>query len=129
MLDEAPSYPASRVRDLSQYVLQVGHEAIVIESVKRAGLQSDTFDVQQSCIDSSEDVLESLSNLIYTCHIHLEGREEETEKHATAENGGISREQRLEALEKVIQVAFRPSCSIDTFDHLAQLVHLELDVL
>ena len=64
MLDEAPSYPSSRVRDLSQHVLKIDHEAIVIESVKRASLQSDTFDVQQSCIDSSEDVLESLSNLV-----------------------------------------------------------------
>lgn len=97
--------------------------------MQRALIQSDALDVEQSLVDGCQDVLQAFGDLVQPGHIHFVGGEEETEEHACAEDGRVSREERLEAAHEVLQVAHGPRGSVYPLDHLTELIHLEFDVL
>ena len=87
------------------------------------------LDIENGIIHRCRHMLETFGDLVKPGDFNLIRRKGEAEEHAAAKDGGITREDTLEAAGKAIEFFFRPASGIHLVYELRQLVHLELDVL
>ena len=84
LLNQAAGNISDCVGDLSQNVLEVDYEAARVEREGWVRVKRDAADVENSSVDSSSHVLESLGDLVEPSHINTDGSEEKTKHHATS---------------------------------------------